>query len=267
MLTSGAQIKSPKAHNTHIASVWVYCLVAVLEAAANRIAVAVAVAVVATPGPTGKCVIIFMWSTLGGWQIQIHDQKNRAELSNTLTPISHSGPPWRPHPESATTWSSSSAKLPTCDFNFNFSFRFSFSSSFSFSSHSNRNCNFKSPHSATCSLFVLVVLIYSGTDFIYRRCLPPSPSIHLLGSESGPCCVIHPSSGWLNWVPPTPLAFGCLFVRFLIWQIYTHHTLHSSSQMLSLSLLLLLSIGLLPTIYCWGVARLNNKLNQVKNNY
>lgn len=150
--------------------------------------------------------------------------------------ISHA----RPHPESASTWSwlapsCQAAKLPTCQ-----------SPKPSSSSSSNSNCNPSSScsqRSATCSPFVFVVLIYSGTGFIYRRCfyLAPRP---IASSSWAPCCVIHASGGWLPalWlsrcttIPLAPALLG--LCRFLIWQIYTHQvarcTLHSSSQLLLL---------------------------------
>lgn len=71
-----------------------------------------------------QCVTIFMWTLLTGWQIQIRvercvQQNRKPEL--WAEPISHSGPPKRPHPESQSVSQSvgyhlilASAKLPTC---------------------------------------------------------------------------------------------------------------------------------------------------------
>lgn len=87
------------------------------------------------------------------------------------------------------------------------------------------------PQCATCSAFVLVVLIYSGTGLIYRRCLPLpisvflslSLSLSLSSAASGPL-LRHPSVRWVAAClslfrrPPSPWP-AC----FLIWQIYTHH--------------------------------------------
>lgn len=85
------------------------------------------------------------------------------------------------------------------------------------------------PQCATCSAFVLVVLIYSGTGLIYRRCLPLPISVFLSLSLSlslqrrvrpPVASSIRPVGGSLpEFVPPSPVSLASLL--FNLANLYT----------------------------------------------
>lgn len=97
-----------------------------------------------------------------------------------------------------------SAKLPSCQLANRPAPATAMASATATAPASSSCCSCSSSCSATCSRFVFVVLIYSGTGFIYRRCfwLHPTPisipnSICICSSHWAPCCVIYASGGWL----------------------------------------------------------------------